>query len=617
MSKKGGGGSSRSGGGTVNVSGYYRSNGTYVSGYTRSAPGSGNYSSLGSGSRSTSGCAGGGRIAVSGYTRSDGTQVSSYTRAAPSTGRSNYSSQNTVQVKGYTRSDGTRVSSYTRAAPSISRSDSSSQNTVQVKGYTRSDGTRVSSYTRAAPSISRSDSSSQNTVQVKGYTRSDGTRVSSYTRAAPTTLSDNRSSCNPSSGTTINVSGYTRADGTKVLGYTRVVPQKCGTSNNAVGVKKCYVDNSYNRKIGRVGMPVGSLVIHKDGGHYTRRSHKHQQLLGECLLEDLVQAMRQIQLPAAYQPDHEYEYVDYQYAADQLQRDEVEEEWKKKNVEPSNVDVSNLTSHYPNVLIPFENLQLEKVIGRGGFGEVYAACLLGKPVAFKKLLYQQISRRQTDSFIKEVTILLAVDHPNVIKIIGAVIEENNIGIVMEYLRCSLFRAVFIDCELQDAGKKIAIIKQVASALKHLHSRNIAHCDIKSENILLDWNDNAKLCDFGLSALKNETGSSQSNLVPPGQGTPRYSAPEVLRGEILNMAQLLQADIYSLAIVVFEVMTEEEAFQGLSVMQLQTNVGHGEMRPSTSKLSKPIEDILTKCWAKDAAKRLTASEFQADWNNIDS
>ena len=590
MSKKGGGGSSRSGGGgsrsgggTVNVSGYYRSNGTYVSGYTRSAPGSGNYSSLGSGSRSTSGCAGGGRIAVSGYTRFDGTQVSSYTRAAPSTGRSNYFSQNTVQVK----------------------------------GYTRSDGTRVSSYTRAAPSTSRSDSSSQNTVQVKGYTRSDGTRVSSYTRAAPTTLSDNRSSCNPSSGTTINVSGYIRADGTKVSGYTRVVPQKCGTSNNAVGVRKCYVDNSYNRKIGRVGMPVGSLVIHKDGGHYTRRSHKHQQLLGECLLGDLVQAMRQIQLPPAYQPDREYEYVDYQYAADQLQRDEVEEEWKKKNVEPSNVDVSNLTSHYPNVLIPFENLQLEKVIGRGGFGEVYAACLLGKPVAFKKLLYQRISRRQKDSFIKEVTILLAVDHPNVIKMIGAVIEENNIGIVMEYLRCSLFRAVFIDCELQDAGKKIAIIKQVASALKHLHTRNIAHCDIKSENILLDWNNNAKLCDFGLSALKNETGSSQSNLAPPGQGTPHYSAPEVLRGEILKIAQLLQADIYSLAIVVFEVMAEEEAFQGLSVMQLQTNVGHGEMRPSTSKLSKPIEDILAKCWAKDAAKRLTASEFQADWNNIDS
>ena len=92
--------------------------------------------------------------------------------------------------------------------------------------------------------------------------------------------------------------------------------------------------------------------------------------------------------------------------------------------------------------------------------------------------------------MKEVTILSAIDHPNVIKMIGAMMEDNNIGMMMKYLRCSLFWAVFIDCELQDANKKIAIIKQVASALKQLHTRNIAHCDIKSENILLDWNDSA-------------------------------------------------------------------------------------------------------------------------------
>ena len=450
MSRKGGG-SSRSGGGTVNVRGYYRSNGTYVSGYTRSTPGSvsRSCSSLASGSYSTSGCAGGGRVFVSGYTRSDGTRVSGYTRAAPST-------------------SGT----------------SRSQGTVQVKGYTRSDGTRISGYTRAAPNTSRSTSSSQETVRVKGYTRSDGTRVSGYTRAA--TGTSNNSQCYSTSGTTVNINGYTQADGTKVSGYTRVVPQKFDTSNDAVGVKKCYVDNSYNRKIGRVGMPVGSLVIHKDGGHYTRRKQKHQQLLGEYSLEDLIQAMREIKLP---EPNHGYEYVDYQYAADQLQRDEVEEEWKKKNLEPFNVDVNNLTAHYPKVLIPLANLQLEKVIERGGFGEVYAACL-GKPMVFKKLLYQRISQRQMDSFIKEVTILSAIDHPNVIKMIGAVIEESNIGIVMEYLRCNLFQAIFVDCELQDSGKKISIIKQVAGALVHLHTKNKAHCDIKSENILLDWNDNA-------------------------------------------------------------------------------------------------------------------------------
>ena len=554
MSRKGGGGS-RSGGGAVNVSGYYRSNGTYVSGYTRSTPSrsSINTTACGYSSISRSDTGGGRTITVSGYTRSDGTQVSGYARGAPRTTSSSKSNYSSNSVEG----------------------------TVKVSGYTRSDGTRVSGYTRSAPGASKNSSSGIRTVTVSGYTRADGTRVS---------------------------------------GYTRTVPQK--SDSNGVGNQKFYADNSYNRKLGRVGNPLGSCVIHKHTDHSivttSKRNQKHQQLLGESSLEDLIQVMKQMRLPNS-QPCNGCTYVDYQYAADQLQRDEVEEEWRIKNLEPSKVDAGDLASQYSSsVLITFANLKLEKIIGRGGFGEVYAACLLGKPVAFKKLIYQRMSQRRIDDFIKEVHILSNIDHPNVIKMIGAVVDESNIGIVMEYLRCSLFRALFVNCEPLDTGKKITIIQQTASALEYLHTKKIAHCDIKSENILLDWNDAAKLCDFGLSALKNDTASTQSNnvLVPQGQGTPRYSAPEVLRGEILNITQLLQADVYSLAIVVFEVMAEEEPFQGLSILQLQTNVGHGEMCPPTINIPNPIGDLLTKCWAKEAANRLTASEFQVEWNNID-
>jgi len=205
--------------------------------------------------------------------------------------------------------------------------------------------------------------------------------------------------------------------------------------------------------------------------------------------------------------------------------------------------------------------------------------------------------------------------------LGYVNEEGNIGIVMEYLRCSLYRAIFVDCMLQDVDKKKMIIGQVACGLNYLHTRNagkIAHCDVKSENVLLDWNDNALLCDFGLSALKNtamSTHSSIPGIAPPGQGTPCYSAPEVLRGELLTFRQLLQADIYSLAIVVFKVMTEEEPFEGLSIKQLENNVGHGNMRPTSTKLPPLLKNLLSKCWDNDAAKRPTATEFQKEWNSI--
>lgn len=520
---------------------------------------------------------------------------------------------------------------------------------VIVSGYTRADGTKVSSYVRAAPSTStsRSGSSSKSTVRVNGYTRCDGIRVSGYTRAAPGT-SNSRSS----SGTKVHASGgteyekaaswygYTSCEAD--LGYYEVNPGLGRTTEplqstihslvpkfyvdkplpvprpmQSTPNPKFYVDNPYNRKFGRVGKPLGTCTCENT----SKRGKRHQQLLEENTLDNLVKAMERInmQQPCNHPSGSGYESIDYQYAIDQLQRNEVEESWRENSLEPSEVDVSSLGHGYFGVLIPLTDLKLEKIIGRGGFGEVYAGRLFDKPVAFKKLLYQRMSQKRKDDFIREVTILVTIDHPNVIKMVGVVVEENNIGIVMEYLKCSLYRAMFIDCTLQEVGKKMEIIKQVTSALKYLHrQREIAHCDIKSENILLDWDDNAKLCDFGLSALKNETASSQSNfagLVPPGQGTPRYSAPEVLRGEVLNMTQLLQADVYSLAIVVFEVMAGEEPFPGLNVAQLQTNVGRGDMRPPTSMLSNPIRDLLTKCWAKDGTVRPTALEFQAAWDDI--
>lgn len=543
----------------------------------------------------------------------------------------------------------------------MSRRSDGEKNVVKVSGYTRADGTYVAGYTRAAPQRkSRNKSSScpgPNESYVSGYTRTDGNKVPGHFKAVPQKKSCSKSSTATSgyssaasNGSCVNV--YTLTNGTKIPGYTKVIPGTAGTKNSAYGIHvanavsdhttgkftgsnnirskdsdisfpdssvgvKCYVDNAYNRRLGRAGKPLRSCIVRSCSVTKSRRSQMHKKLLEESKLEDLVQAMKGMQ--TTFYSDSEYS--DYQYAIDRLQRDEVEESWKENNVEPSKTNVTSLLYHYPGNQIPFTDLELEKVIGRGGFGEVYAGCLLGRPIAFKKLLCQQMSLKWKKDFSKEVTILTTTSHPNIIKMLGYVNEEDNVGIVMEYLRCSLYRAIFVDCTLQDVEKKKVIISQIACALNYLHTCDagkIAHCDIKSENVLLDWSDNALLCDFGLSALKNtamSTHSSIPGIVPPGQGTPCYSAPEVLRGELLTFKQLLQADIYSLAIVVFEVMTEEEPFEGLSIKQLETNVGHGNMRPTSTELSPSLEDLLSKCWDSDATKRLTAAEFQEQWNSI--
>ena len=511
---------------------------------------------------------------------------------------------------------------------------------MQVSGYTRSDGTYVAGYMRSQPGAS-SNSSSQRCYVDNAYNRDlgrvgkpVGTHVvhkdgsidisRDIIPVRPTvSFADTRSDYR-----TVHVSGYTRSNGTHVAGYTRSQPS---TSS-----QRCYVDNAYNRRLGRVGKPVGTHVVHSDGSVEVSRvtypgercyvdnahnrhlgrvgkpipRHRQQQIIEESTFHDIVQRLQHLGFADTCRPA-------YQSALDRLERERVEEIWRKDGINPS-TDLSRFKSRIREI-IAFDELQLKQVIGRGGFGEVYACMWRNTPVAFKKLFYQHMSKKHREDLLKEIKVLSALDHPNAIRMFGVVVEEQKIGIVMEYMSRSLFQAIFIDCTEFSEAKRKEIIHQVASALLYLHTHEtkIAHCDIKSENVLLDKNDIAKLGDFGLSAIKNATETSKSSAAAqPGQGTPRYSAPEVLRGELLTMSQLLPADIYSLGVVVFEVVTEEEPFEGLRIRQLVENVGRGNLRPTSNvALSQALSDLLKSCWDGSASKRPTAAEFHAKWRNI--
>ena len=367
-----------------------------------------------------------------------------------------------------------------------------------------------------------------------------------------------------------------------------------GASNISSTSNFLYVDNAENRWLGQVGNLLGSHIEHNDG-LVTITSSKSSASQQQYYVDNTYNRRSHragLPIPSRKQ------YITH---PDQL-RPQVQYMGKE--------------------IIPYCELEElgKEPIGRGGFGHVYVGLWKKQPIAFKKLIVQHMPRKKLEMFVKEIKIFASLDNPHTVKIFGAVVEEENIGIVMEYLTGSLYRAIFCEeIEFSSDVKKI-IVLQVASALEYLHDHDpkIAHCDIKSENILLDKDHNAKLGDFGLSAVKNAAEISFNNAgIPPGQGTPRYSAPEVLRGEFLSMNQLLMSDIYSLAIVVFEVLMEEEPYEDFNLLQLQEHVGRGRMRPplNSAILTQPVIDILQRSWDVSASQRPTALEFMIEWSEI--
>ena len=383
-----------------------------------------------------------------------------------------------------------------------------------------------------------------------------------------------------------------------------------------------YVDNACNRKLGRVGESLGSLPAsakcYVDNPHNKRlgrvgklippRYLKKREMMEQCAAQGIIW---QLEALAIQDPDHEVK----QSAYDRLRLERVEERWKDKNIIQ---DMSALTQSSTQK-IPHNELDDLQEVGCGAFGTVYACLWKHRRVAYKKFMHQQMSKRAQQDFVKEIEILVTLDHPNTVKMLGAVLETGNLGIVMELMKRTLFQALFNDMEEFEEPKKNKIISQLSSALEylHTHTREIAHCDIKCQNVLLDRDNNAKLCDFGLSVIKNIAETSQSTAAPmPAQGTPRYSAPEVIRGEFLSKQELLKADIYSLSIVVFEVVAEEESFYGINLKQLEAQVGRGKLRPTSDvAFSKPLMELLQASWDSSAVNRPTASEFTEKWSKI--
>jgi len=240
---------------------------------------------------------------------------------------------------------------------------------------------------------------------------------------------------------------------------------------------------------------------------------------------------------------------------------------------------------------------VEKPIGKGGMGIVYLASdpELNRHVAIKVLAPELAADPECVArFKREAASLARIRHPNLVHIYAVGHDAGRHYIAMEYVRGHTLARILRRRGRLHYATALSIFAQVAAALDKVHAAGIVHRDIKPGNIMIDEDHRAILMDFGLAKPPGDRSVTTANTLV---GTPEYMAPELAEGEEADF----RSDTYSLAIVLFEMLTGTPPFRGRS--SIQTLRQHVEAPvPSIIQLAPGVPEGLEAPIAKALAKK---------------
>ena len=278
---------------------------------------------------------------------------------------------------------------------------------------------------------------------------------------------------------------------------------------------------------------------------------------------------------------------------------------------------------YPDTNLNF--YKYGRLIGQGAFGKVNLGLnvLTGRVVAIKSFNKLNLnSNSENMRKIKyETNLMKKLNHPNITKILELFEDKEYILIIMEYINGgNLFSFLKKHRKVSEKTAKL-LYRQIILGIKYMHEQGIVHRDIKLENILIDLNNNIKICDFGIGRVL----SSPDQPLFDQCGTPMYIAPEILLCSKKKGYKGFPVDIWSSGIVLYILLSgtlpfsfknstsslsesnESKLSDDNNNTELQYSIINKEPK-QIENISKEAEDLLKKILKKNPEKRITCEEI---------